>query len=160
MDTRQTWTINVYAWAYDKHWNIFKIKWRILVYTWCVLPVVTYGSKTRTLTTQAHNQLAVTQTNMTHARTVGQTSGSDIGRVTTWRPYDKKIRQVVEQITCILGWIVQIVIQAPKLPWGISMVIKSILPDGPIKNPIWRPFSKMDTHKINLRHKAGPIWTN
>ena len=32
--------------------------------------------------------------------------------------------------------------------------------DGPSKNPRWRPFSKMDTHKINLRHKAGPIWTN
>ena len=50
----------------------------------------------------------------------------------------------------------QIVKQAPTLAWGISMVIKSILPDGPIKNPRWRPFFKMDTHKINLRHRAGP----
>ena len=51
-------------------------------------------------------------------------------------------------------------IQAPKLAWGTSMLIKSILPDVPIKNPRWRPFSKMDPHKINLRHNAGPIWTN
>ena len=53
----------------------------------------------------------------------------------------------VKQIVRILGLIVQIVIQAPKLAPDISIDIKSILSDWPLENPRWRPISKMATNK-------------
>ena len=54
--------------AYAKHRDIFKINIVIClnrqVYNSCVLPAMTYGAKTSTLTKQAQNKLAATQTKM------------------------------------------------------------------------------------------------
>ena len=54
--------------AYAKHRDIFKSNLAIClkrqVYNSCVLPAMTYGAETWTLTKQAHNKLAATQTKM------------------------------------------------------------------------------------------------
>ena len=54
--------------AYAKHRDIFKSNLAIClkrqVYNSCVLPAMTYGAKTWTLTKQAQNKLAVAQTKM------------------------------------------------------------------------------------------------
>ena len=54
--------------AYAKHRDIFKSKLAIClkrqVYTTCVLPAMTYGADTWTLTKQAQNKLAAAQTKM------------------------------------------------------------------------------------------------
>ena len=53
--------------AYAKHWDIFKSNLAIClkrqVYNSCVLPAMTYGAETWTLTKQAQNKLAAAQTN-------------------------------------------------------------------------------------------------
>ena len=52
--------------AYAKHWDIFKSNIAIClkrqVYNSCVVPAMTYGSETWTLTKQAQNKLAAAQT--------------------------------------------------------------------------------------------------
>ena len=52
--------------AYAKHWDIFKSNIAIClkrqVYNSCVVPAMTYGSETCTLTKQAQNKLAAAQT--------------------------------------------------------------------------------------------------
>ena len=52
--------------AYAKHWDIFKSNLAIClkrqVYNSCVVPAMTYGSETWTLTKQAQNKLAAAQT--------------------------------------------------------------------------------------------------
>ena len=52
--------------AYAKHWDIFKsniaICLKTQVYNPCVVPAMTYGSETWTLTKQAQNKLAAAQT--------------------------------------------------------------------------------------------------
>ena len=54
--------------AYAKHRDIFKSNLAIClkrqVYNSCVLPAMTYGAETWTLTKQAQNKLAAAQTNM------------------------------------------------------------------------------------------------
>ena len=54
--------------AYAKHRDIFKSNLAIClkrqVYNSCVLPAMTYGAETRTLTKQAQNKLAAAQTKM------------------------------------------------------------------------------------------------
>ena len=54
--------------AYAKHWDIFKSNLAIClkrqVYNSCVLPAMTYGAETWTLTKQAQNKLAAAQTKM------------------------------------------------------------------------------------------------
>ena len=57
------------GWAvYDKHRDIFKSNLAIYskrqVYNSCVLPAMTYGAETWTLTKQAQNKLAAAQTKM------------------------------------------------------------------------------------------------
>ena len=120
--------------AYAKHRDIFKSNLAIClkrqVYNSCVLPAMTYGAETWTLTKQAQNKLAAAQTKMERSMlnitykdrrtniwltertklidtiyTVRKMKLSWAGhinclkdyrwtsRVTTWRPYDKKIRQ-------------------------------------------------------------------
>ena len=123
--------------AYAKHRDIFKSNLAIClkrqVYNSCVLPAMTYGAETWTLTKQAQNKLAAAQTKMERSMlnitykdrrtniwvrplrertklidiiyTVRKMKWSWAGhinrlkddrwtsRVTTWRPYDKKIRQ-------------------------------------------------------------------
>ena len=101
------------------------------VYNSCVLPAMTYGADTWTLTKQTHNKLAAAQTKMERSMlnitykdrktniwvrdgskvidiisNVRQMKWSSAGhinrlkndrrtsRVTTWKPYDKKIRLV------------------------------------------------------------------
>ena len=117
--------------AYVKHRDIFKSKLAIClttqVYNSCVLPAMTYGAESWTLTKQAQNKLAAAQTKMERSMlnitykdrrttirgrertkvidmyTVRKMKWSWAGhinclkdnrwtsRVTTWRPYDKKI---------------------------------------------------------------------
>ena len=120
--------------AYAKHRDIFKSNLAICLkrqlYNSCVLPAMTYGAETWTLTKQAQNKLAAAQTKMERSMlnitykdrrtniwvrertklidiiyTVRKMKWSWAGhinrlkddrwtsRVTTWRPYDKKIRQ-------------------------------------------------------------------
>ena len=105
--------------AYAKHRDIFKSNLAIClkrqVYNSRVLPAMTYGAETWTLTKQAQNKLAAAQTNMERSmfnityiniiytvRTMKWSWGGHINRlkddrwtsrVTTWRPYDKKRRQ-------------------------------------------------------------------
>ena len=120
--------------AYAKHRDIVKSNLAIClkrqVYNSCVLPAMTYGAETWTLTKQAQNKLAAAQTKMERSMlnitykyrrtniwvrertklinimyTVRKMKRSWAGhinrlkydrwtsRVTTWRPYDKKIRQ-------------------------------------------------------------------
>ena len=54
--------------AYAKHWDIFKSNLAICLmrqmYNSCVVPAMTYGSETWTLTKQAQKKLAAAQTNM------------------------------------------------------------------------------------------------
>ena len=51
--------------AYAKHWDIFKSNLaKKQVYNSCVLPAMTYGAETWTLTKQAQNKLAAAQTKM------------------------------------------------------------------------------------------------
>ena len=107
--------------AYAKHRDIFKSNLAIClkrqVYNSCVLPAMTYGAETWSLTKQAQNKLAAAQTKMERSMlnityklidiiyTVRKMKWSWAGhinrlkddrwtsRVTTWRPYDKKRRQ-------------------------------------------------------------------
>ena len=51
---------------------------------------------------------------------------------------------IVEQITCIFG------VNRANCDTSTKVGI----------DPRWRPFSKMDTNIINLRHQAASIWTN
>ena len=54
--------------AYAKHWDIFNSNLAIYlkrdVYNSCVVPAMTYGAETWTLTKQAQNKLSAAQTNM------------------------------------------------------------------------------------------------
>ena len=113
--------------AYAKHRDIFKgniaICMKIHVYNSCVLPAMTHGAETWTLTKQAQNKMERSMVNITYKDrrtniwvrertkvtdimyTVRKVRWSWAGhinrlkdnrwtsRATTWRPYDRKIRQ-------------------------------------------------------------------
>ena len=91
--------------AYAKHRDILKsnlaICLKIQMYNSCVLPAMTYGAETWTLTKQAQNKLAAAQTKMERRKMKWSWAGHInrlkddrwTSRVTTWRPYDKKRRQ-------------------------------------------------------------------
>ena len=80
--------------AFAKHWGIFKSNLAIglkrQVYNSCVLPAMTYGADTWTLTKQAQNKLAAAQTKM--ERSMLNITYKD-RKTNIWRPYNKKRRQ-------------------------------------------------------------------
>ena len=80
----QRWIMAGWA-AYAKHRDIFKSNFAIClkrqVYNSCVLPAMTYGAETWTLTKQAQNKLAAAQTKL---KEVCSTSHTKIEGPTSW----------------------------------------------------------------------------